>query len=255
MLARFEWTPVTTLLALVIASTILGAVAPQLLASLALSLPGLSTGALWQPFTWPLANPLSIWLAIDLLMLWLFGNDLLRSIGSARLVQLLVGLWFALTAAFVLVQLVFPTGELLFGVAKLITPILLLWIAENPLRRMMFGIPAWGFGAFILGFQTLSLISQRAFASLLALLLALAFSAVIARRLGMLTDYAWLPGKPSPASHRKTRKTAREQRGKQHDEARLDALLGKISSEGLHSLSQRERDELKKLSIRRRSNR
>lgn len=215
-------------------------------------------GELWRILTWPLANVVSLWSLITLLLLWYFGTMLEAGIGRNRMMRLFVEIWLALTVAAGLVAILLPGSTALAGLDQVQFVVLLLWIAEYPTRRFMFNIPAWGFGAFIVGLNVLTMISVRNWGGLLAMLLGFALVALAARRLGLLGRYDWLPGRArTTTTRRRSRRSApskpgRDERRQASDEERLDALLAKISAEGIHSLSKAERAELEKIRQRRR---
>lgn len=214
-------------------------------------------GELWRVFTWPLANVVSFWSLITLLLLWYFGTMVEAGIGRNKMLRLYLEIWLALTVAAGLVAILLPGSTALAGLDQVQFVVLLLWIAEYPTRRFMFNIPAWGFGAFIVGLNVLTMISVRNWGGLLAMILGFALVALAARRLGLLGAYDWLPGRARPTTRRRPRKAAptrpsRDERRHVSDEERLDALLAKISAEGIHSLTKSERAELEKIRQRRR---
>lgn len=213
-----------------------------------------ASGQLWRLVTWPFAEGLSLWSLLSLFMLWYFGTPLEGHIGRAKMATLFAGMWATLTAMYSLTALLLSTNSALVGIGLIQFLILLLWIAEYPTVRFLFNIPAWAFGAVILGLQILLLIAGRAFADLLAFLLTLAFVAILARRVGLLTNYGWIPGSHRNRPH-KTKVSRAETKANERrasDQERMDALLDQIAESGLHSLSDAQRRELKKLSDRRR---
>lgn len=163
---------------------------------------------------------------------------------------LLVGVWASLTVAVSVVGLAFDGG--LFGIGMIQFMVLLVWIAEYPTRRFFFAIPAWVFGLVLVALQIFESLGYRDFAPLFSLPLSLVLVALVARRVGLLTDYAWIPGAPGRPRTRPAarRRPDREQQRRTSDRARLDELLDRINETGLHGLSDAEKRELKKLSER-----
>ena len=87
---------------------------------------------------------------------------------------------------------------------------------------------------------------------------ALLLPLVVARRLGLLRDHDWIPGRAvdsRPARPGRPTRAAKEQARRQaaraKDDARLDELLDQISAQGMDSLSPAQRRELMKLRNRR----
>lgn len=255
-LGRLEVGSVTFVVLVTIASWVAWAIAPGVGWALAFSLTGLTGGALWTPFTWPLAGSASLIGALNLLFFWYFGNDLEAQVGRRPMASLLVGLWGALTLAYLLASFVTGDPMGLAGLGLIQFLVLLIWIADNPRRPFFFGIPAWVVGAVLVGLQVLGYVAVRAWSYLLALALALVLAAMLARRLGLLTDLTWVPGRPGrrrPAPRRQPdARSARQAQRRASDAERLDQLLDKISAEGIHSLTPGERKELDQLRVRRR---
>ncbi|MGO1384971.1 MAG: DUF6576 domain-containing protein, partial [Arachnia sp.] len=83
--------------------------------------------------------------------------------------------------------------------------------------------------------------------------------AIAAKRVGLLANASMIPGGNAPrrtaassSNRKKAQQPTRQEKRHVSDEDRMDALLGKISAEGIHSLSKSERAELEKLRQRRR---
>ena len=132
---------------------------------------------------------------------------------------------------------------------------LLLWIAEYPNRPFFFGIKAWVIGAVLVGVEVLTMLAYRQYVGLIALTLSAALVAIAARRSGLLAEYAWIPGRPNarrPKKAKVPRVQAKADQRRTSDRQRMDDLLDQINEQGLHSLSDAQRKELKKLSDRRR---
>lgn len=215
-------------------------------------------GEVWRVVSWPLANQISIWDVLNLFFFYLFGTELEAQLGKARMARLLAGIWAALTVAATIVGLGLNSWAMLAGIGMVQFIVLLLWIAEYPRRPFFFGIPAWVIGAVLVGVQALQMLAGRNILGLLEMALAFVLVALLARRLGLLRDYAWIPGQEAaarPAKPGKPTRAAKEQAKRQaaraKDDARLDELLDLISAKGMDSLSPAQRRELMKLRNRR----
>ncbi len=244
---------------LVVIGTVVGAFAGLVNATAFTPSLALQQGQLWRLFTWPFVDTVSIWTIITFLIFWYFGTFLEQTLGKERMAWFLVAVWAVTTLAHVVAGILLPASTVLYGLRMFQLMILLLFIAEAPQRRFFFGIPAWVLGAVILGLQLLSMVSFRDWGGLLGLLLTLLGVAVFARRIGLLSQYHWLPGNPAqkrPTQRRPQQRATRPARGatsKKHqsDEERMDELLAKISASGMGSLTSKERTELEKLRQRR----
>lgn len=227
---------------------------PGLVALLAFIPDAVFSGEVWRLFTWPLANGMGLWPILTLVMLWYFGRDLESRIGRNTMARFFLGIWVSLTLAASLIGVMLPDAVLV-GLSLVQFAILLVWIAENPRRPFFFGIPAWVLGSVLLAVQALQMVGGRMWGSFFVLLFGLVGVAFAARRVGLLTHATFIPA-GTPHKKRSTRSTkqqpTRTDRRHTSDEDRMDALLAKISAEGIHSLSKAERAELEKLRQRRR---
>lgn len=229
-------------------------------------------GQVWRAVTWPFVDGISLWTILTLVLLWYFGRDLENQVGRRPMMSLYVALWAILTVVAFVVGLAMGGGAMA-GLDSIQFIVLLLWIAENPRRPFFFGIPAWVVGAVLVALQVLSYIAIRDLAGLASLVVTFFVAAVVARRFGLLSDLSWLPGRrgsaprirqgggvraPQAAAPRTPRAARAEQKAaarQASDHERMDALLEKISEQGIHSLTPAERKELEALRERRRKGR
>ena len=229
-------------------------------------------GQVWRAVTWPFVDGISLWSILTLVLLWYFGRDLENQVGRRPMMSLYIALWAILTVVAFVVGLAMGGGAMA-GLRSIQFIVLLLWIAENPRRPFFFGIPAWVVGAVLVALQVLSYIAIRDLAGLASLVVTFFVAAVVARRFGLLSDLSWLPGRrgsaprirqgggvraPQAAAPRTPRAARAEQKAaarQASDHERMDALLEKISEQGIHSLTPAERKELEALRERRRKGR
>jgi membrane associated rhomboid family serine protease len=250
-IGRLEMTTTNLVVAATVVSWLLWAVFyPWYSAVLAFAPGELAGGQVWRVVTWPFSAGLSLWAILDAVMLWYFGNMIEQLIGRRRMAWLLVGVWASLTVAYAVVALLFSGSGVLSGIGTIQLLVLLLWIAEYPTARFFFNIPAWVFGAVILGLQVLSMLAFRMWDSLLALVFALVLVAIAGRRSGLLADYPWIPGRPRAPRDRRPRTSRGQTRVHDRhasDRQRLDELLDQINDQGIGSLTDAQRKELLKL--------
>ncbi|MEL4504314.1 hypothetical protein AAEX63_07170 [Luteococcus sp. H138] len=239
----------------VVLSWIASVIAPNLPALLYFTSGHLLAGEVWRALTWPLAESISLWGVLSLFFFWIFGTELEQQLGKNKMAQLLVGIWASLTLSSAVLGLLLSQWAGLMGIGLVQFVVLLLWIAENPHRPFFFSIPAWIIGAVLVAVQALQLLAARNLVALLSMLLAFALVAIFARRLGLLRDFAWIPGREAAPKPGKPTKAAREQAKRQaaraKDDDRLNELLDQISAKGMDSLSASQRRELMKLRNRR----
>ena len=245
-------------------------------------------GQVWRIATWPQANDLSqgqaIWFVVTLVILWYFGSALERLLGRNQF------------AVFLVLIVVIPgiVGTLInlpqAGLRPVELCVFLVFVAEYPFARFVFNIPAWVFGAVILGIEVIQLLGDRNERGIIFLFSSLAVAAVTARTMGLLHELPWIPALPI-GSRRSTSRRTKRSRGSSSsgggevvagpwtttgrsgpvrtppslpqppapppsttsDQVELDALLDKISAVGMDGLDADEKRRLNELSKRMRN--
>lgn len=252
-MGRIEVTTVVLVILIAVLSGLAWVALPSLPLHLLYTPEAVAAGEAWRLLTWPFANDLGLGTVITLALFWYFGTDLERLIGRTRMVWLLLGMWASFTAAYTVVALIAGSGRGLFGLGSIEFLLLLLWIAEYPRRPFFFNIPAWVIGAILVAVQVFGLLAARDMSGLLSLLFSFVLVAIVARAVGLLGEYSWIPGRlvrgrPVTArAPRSPRSSARQASRHASDRERLDALLDQINAGGLNSLTESQRRELLKL--------
>lgn len=253
-IGRFDITTTVIVSILTLLSWIPVLFVPGFVAGWALIPQQVLAGEFWRLATWPFANALSLWGVLYLLMFWYFGSDLERDIGRGRMMQLLLLIWVAITGASLAVGAVMAGSGTVMGLRLLQFLVLLVWIAEDFRRPFFMNVSSGAVGFLLVMMEVLDALSRQSWGEILVLLVVFVVVAIGARRLGMLSDLDWIPGRPRPVVAPVARNTAptsnkkaRSSQRQSADAARIDQLLDKINTEGMHALSQSERRELKKL--------
>jgi len=266
-----EVTTTILICALATASMVLWAVDPTLVVRLDLISPVIRDGQVWRLITWPLANEASLGGVLGIVMMFIFGREVERSLGRRRYLWLL--------AALVVIPAAFGVGLDISGFGGLFlleTAMFLVFIAAYPTAMGFFGIPLWVFGAVFIGIQVLQLTAVRAWEWLLVMVVDIAISFLGARAMG-LSSLEWIPRVPLPASLSGDRRSRRHPGSRRSGhrrgpapvtpirpvgtaatptaadllrQAEIDVLLDKISEHGIDSLSAAERRRLDELSKR-----
>lgn len=249
-IGRLEVTTTMAVVLITVVSWLVWVIVPSMTGALAFTPELVLAGQVWRPFTWPVAGGLDLFAVINLFFFWYFGTDLENQIGRFKMVNLLVGVWASLTVAAFLAGLLLPGTAVLAGIGLIEFLVLLVWVAENPHRPFFFGIPAWALGAVLLALQLLLMMARRDLAGFLAMVLSVVFVAMLARRQGLLTQYAFIPGGAARSRRRPHRPTktervqAKQSTRRASDRERLDQLLDRISESGIGALTDAERKEL-----------
>lgn len=252
-------------------SMIMWSISPPLVRAMALLPDRVTRGEVWRLFTWPLANRPDLWTIIGLAIFWYFGRELESITGRNRYA------WFlgilTVVPAVVATFLSVPQA----GFRPLQFSIFLVFIAQNPMARFFFGIPAWALGAMFLMLEILQLVGLRLGRSIVFLFVSLATAAIAARSYGLMERLSFIPTVALPGSEARTKKSASSPRKpakqpkarKRTDkivqgpwdaptgpgptdrsvlQKEMDGLLDKISAQGMDALSLDEKRRLNELS-------
>lgn len=224
-------------------------------------------GQVWRVLTWPIAYPngMGLFDIIAVALFWYFGTEIEALLGKKKmawflgLVALALGLlWVAIVELTAISNGVGGGGLNLSSLNQLELMVLLVFIAEYPQRRFFFNIPGWVIGVVIIGISVLSYLGNRNWLLLLDFALGLVLTALVARSMGLLSEWR---GVPHVNVRRKPRAKKKQKRSSgptvvqgpwqspggppvSRDQAALDALLDKISATGMDSLTDQERDQL-----------
>jgi hypothetical protein len=254
-------------------SMVMWSVSPALVRAMALLPNQVTSGEVWRLFTWPLANRPDLWTIIGLAIFWYFGRELESITGRNRFAWFLGILTFvpAVVATFLSV----PQA----GFRPLQFSIFLVFIAQNPLARFFFGIPAWALGAMFLMLEVLQLVGLRLGRSIIFLAVTLITAAIGARSYGLVERLNFIPTLPLPGSASRSaqssgasKKAPRQPKARKRSDKvvlgpwdaptgpssedraalqkEMDNLLDKISAEGMDALSMQEKMRLNDLSKR-----
>ncbi len=252
-------------------SMVMWSISPALVRAMALLPDRVTSGEVWRLFTWPLANRPDLWTIIGLAIFWYFGRELESITGRNRFAWFLIILtaFPAVVATFLSV----PQA----GFRPLQFSIFLVFIAQNPLARFFFGIPAWALGAMFLMLEILQLVGLRLGRSIVFLFVSLATAAIAARSYGLMERLNFIPTLPLPGSEARSQKpssgpqkSARASKGNKRGkkvvqgpwdapsaptlpdrdllQKEMDNLLDKISANGMDALSLDEKRRLNELS-------
>ncbi len=230
---------------------VLGSIAPRAMEDFfALSSEGWIRHRLWQFFTYMFLHGNPLHLLLNLLGLFLVGPELERACGTRSFLSLYVvsgvlgGVgWLALT---------YPHTGFCVGASGAIFGVLGAYATLFPrteLTLLIFFVlpvtmPAW---LLVLGLSLVQLMYLMSPASG-----GVAYAAHLGGAIaGAVYAYVALRGPRAMPSVAQMAQRVRE-RHQQREEAHIDAILEKITREGIHSLSARERELLTKASQRRR---
>ncbi|MEH3053064.1 MAG: rhomboid family intramembrane serine protease [Patulibacter minatonensis] len=248
------------------------------------------SGEVWRLVTWPFVHSsFQLWDIINAAIFWMFATELERQTGRRPFGSLIGASILVIGISAVVFALILgrPTG--LADLDLLALTVVLLYCAEHPTRPFFFNIPAWVIAAVIVALELINDLADRDFTRLLTVIAASAIIALIAKRIGLLANYDQVPelrigggdgsaarGRPAKAkgSGGLAAKFGRKQDAEivamptqpvrpqprvvvpeevSADDVALDALLDKISANGIDSLTEAERRQLDEIRERRRT--
>lgn len=151
-------------------------------------------GEVWRIFTWPWAHAgFSLWDIIGAAVFWIFGNELEREVGRRPFAALLGASVVIIPLAAILWAQLLP-GDTVFADLDLLgLVVVLLYCAEHPTRPFFFNIPAWVIAAVIVALEVINDLAYRDWIRLLTVILAAGLIALVARKVGLLTEYDRVP--------------------------------------------------------------
>ena len=234
-------------------------------------------GEIWRLVTWPIPTEPSLWTLLLVAVFWMLGSQLEALMGRMRFTFFLGVL--TVVPALVMTALEFTDiNGYAYGLRYVELGVLIAFATHYSSVRFWPGIPAWALAWIIVGMAMLQAISnQRRYELVLTVTMA-ALAPLVLRALGHAEQHEWLPKLPLPArlsghTHRRPppRQHRRPQPRRTHlssvppppppppadvaAQAKIDALLDKMSEHGLESLTEAERRALEDLSKRLRDRR
>ncbi|MCB1224472.1 MAG: rhomboid family intramembrane serine protease [Verrucomicrobiales bacterium] len=227
-------------------TAVLTAISPSLVRALIFEPTTFLQGRLWTLLTYPLVNPPSIWLVIGLLMLWRFGEAVERHLGRWSFVKLLLWLWVMEPLLRLLCHALGLNSGMAAGIQTMEFGVFLAFVALYPraqLSVLIASVEAWILAAVFVGLAFLSALSNRDVSGMLILagLVGLPWAYVRYEQGVWKLARPSMKRGPSNAAGRSSSQVGRGWKKETDLQARVDALLEKVSRHGLHSLTEDER--------------
>lgn len=206
-------------------------------------------GQVWRIVTYGLVNPPSLWFVVDMFMLVWFGRELEKFFGRRTFLVLYGCLYFLTPLLFTLIGLRWPMG--LAGEAGSFA-LFIAFATLYPDVAMLFGILAKWLAAVLVGIYTLMLFSENNWSQLISMWATVGFAFGFVRyqqgALALPRLRLWkrrpklrvLPDLPA----KKTSTVAAPSAKEAATMAEVDALLDKIATSGIGSLTPKERAKL-----------
>ncbi len=203
--------------------------------------------AVWQCFTYAFVHQPSLFFAIEMLMLFMFGREVEAWAGRNAFLQLYAALVLAGPVILLLATPLAPSTTL-SGSGEIHFAVFLAFATIHPSAPMFFSLTARWVAVILFALYGLQLLAQNSW-SQLAVLLGTCALAITAVRRGPLVDLDLLRRlRPRPSHprrpHLRVLPKPETEPGDIH--ATIDPLLEKISRHGISSLSPREREQLER---------
>lgn len=211
---------------------------------------------LWTPVTYILVNPPSIWLVLNSYFLWRFGEQVERHLGRRTFVSLLLWLTLvppALSTAFGLVGVSLPIGA---GIVAVEFGVFIAFATLYPraqLSIIIATVEVWVLAAIFVGVSALSHLAGKDWPGLTLLAVSVGTAIAFVRyQQGHWTFPSWSQRhqrtKFRVVRHTEGTRKSREDPIIPRVAPDVDAVLEKISREGMASLTDDERAALERAS-------
>ncbi len=205
-------------------------------------------GEVWRVLTYGLVNPPSLWFVIDMFMLVFFGRELEKFFGRRTFLILYGSLYFLTPILFTLIGLIRPMS--LMGESGAFA-LFIAFATLYPNVTLLFNVLAKWVAIVLVGIYTMMRLAANDWAGLISLWSTVGFAFGFVRfQQGLIT----LPKMRFPRRRPKLRvlpdpvakKTSLAAKSVREDAtmAEVDALLDKIATSGISSLTAKERARL-----------
>ncbi len=216
-------------------------------------------GEIWRLITWPIPNEPDIWTIILFAVFYMLGSQLEMLMGRVRFAWFLVLLTVIPAVVVTGVDAVTGITGGAAGLRLVEVGVLVAFAAQYANARFWPGIPGWVIAVFVVGIDLLQALGNRNEYDLIMLLCTVAVALLGIRAFGYATEQTWIPkltlasrASQSPSDSRGSNRRRSRRRG--HLQAvrspdapvspEIDALLDQVASQGLDSLTRKQRKQL-----------
>ena len=208
----------------------------------------LRAGHVWQLVTYAFVHQPTLWLAIDLLMLFFFGREVEKFIGR-RGFMILYGSLLLVPTLFLTVYRLTGTSVVYGDSSAIHFGVFVAFAAIYPGVELLFRIQAKWLAVVFGAIAVLQYLAANAWPHLFAFLLSVAFAIFYIRMRGLGPELEWWSNvkekfQPKPKFQVVPRSTPRRVVEPEDVHVSIDPLLEKISRSGINSLTASERKAL-----------
>lgn len=203
--------------------------------------------ALWQLVSYAFVNTPSIWFAVEMWMLYVFGREVEKFVGRRAFLWLYIALVLAAPVALTLLALA-GVPSMLAGSGAIHFAVFVAFVVLYPRAEIFFSLQARWVALVLFGIYSAQYVANRLWVDLGVLWLECASAIAMLRFSGATAASfdSWLPARDDePRRESRSRKAARKEEKDDVDLCdSIDPLLEKISKHGIGSLTKRERMRL-----------
>ncbi len=217
-------------------------------------------GDVWRLVTWPIPNEPHFWTIILFAIFYMLGSQIESLLGRWRFAFFLVALTLVPAVIVTVVEAATGITGDAYGLRMVQVGVLVAFAAQYAHARFWPGIPGWVIAVVIVGLDAIQALGHRNWFALIVLACTVAVALLSIRAFGYATNLTWIPklsmaSGSSPSSIRtRSPRSRRRSRGRDHLQSvpsagesvspEIDALLDQVSSQGLDSLTRKQRKQL-----------
>lgn len=217
-------------------------------------------GEVWRLLTWPIPNEPHFWTIVLFAVFYMLGAQMESLLGRWRFAFFLIALTGVPAVIVTAVEAVAGVNGYVAGLRMVEVGVLVAFAAQYAHARFWPGISGWVIAVLIVGLDAVQALGDRNWFGIIVLVCTVAVALLGIRAFGYATSLRWIPklslASGSGRSSAKTGPSRAQRRGRDRDRLRavptldepvapeIDALLDQVASQGLDSLSRKQRKQL-----------
>ena len=217
-------------------------------------------GDIWRLITWPIPNEPHFWTIILFAIFYMLGSQIESLLGRWRFAFFLIALTLVPAVIVTAMEAVAGINGWAAGLRMAQVGVLVAFAAQYAHARFWPGIPGWVIAVVIVGLDAIRALGTRNWFALVVLACTVVVALLGIRAFGHATNLTWIPklsmasGSSQHATESRPSRSRRRSRGRDHLRSvpqagesvspEIDALLDQVSSQGLDSLTRKQRKQL-----------
>lgn len=217
-------------------------------------------GDIWRLVTWPIPNEPHFWTIILFAIFYMLGSQIESLLGRWRFAFFLIALTVIPAVVVTALEALTGVDGWVAGLRMVEVGVLVAFAAQYAHARFWPGIPGWVIAVVIVGLDAIQFLGIRNWFALIILGCTVVVALLGIRAFGYATNLTWIPklsmasASGQRAADPQSSRYRRRARGRDHlravptrDESvtpEMDALLDQVASQGLDSLTRKQRKQL-----------